>query len=236
MSDYPLEATFVGTGKAYECQFSLKGKSVRDIVLNGQLKIIRPDLCDIEGVTFGNDCVVKAAMMKNVTLGDRVRIYGPANIYGNDKSPTKIGNDSRVATYVEIQNGVSIGERCKISSHSFLCEGVTIDDEVFVGHGVMFTNDLWPASVNDKHELKGPNDWTCTPTYVGKGVSIGSGAKVLCGIKIGDYAQIGLGAVVVKDVQPYSLVVGNPARRIKTLTPNDIIRIQQGKTPGYKED
>lgn len=229
---YSREIDFVGKGVPWPYADTML--DVR-LAKGEKLKVIRPDLCDIEGVTFGKDCVVKAAFLKNVTLGDRVRIYGPANVYGNDKSQTKIGNDSRVATYVEIQNGVTIGERCKISSHSFLCEGVSIDDEVFVGHGVMFTNDIWPASVNDKHELKGPNDWTCTPTYVGKGVSIGSGAKILCGTKIGEYAQIGLGAVVTKDVKPYAVVVGNPARKVRMLTPEDIKLIQQGKSPN-KED
>jgi acetyltransferase-like isoleucine patch superfamily enzyme len=121
---------------------------------------------------------------------------------------------------VEIQKDVRVGNRCKISSHSFLCEGVTLEDEVFVGHNVTFINDLYPRSTNEGGEMKTEKDWTCTPTVVKKGASIGSSATVLCGITIGERAVVGAGAVVTKDVPPYAVVAGNPARILKTIPRN----------------
>lgn len=146
----------------------------------------------------------------SVKFGENVQVYAFTNLYG-----CEIGDESKIGTFVEIQKGAKIGRRCKISSHSFLCEGVTIEDGVFVGHGVMFTNDLLPRSTNPNGELKGNADWTCTPTLVRKGASIGSNATILCGVTIGERAMIGAGSVVVKDVPADAVVVGNPARVIK---------------------
>src|SRR5256885_3803204 len=126
----------------------------------------------------------------DVKLGQGVRIYGFTNLYG-----CEIGDDVKIGTFVEIQKGARIGARCKISSHTFICEGVTLEEEVFVGHGVMFTNDLFPRATNASGGLQTESDWTCIPTVVKRGASIGSGATLLCGITIGEGAMIGAGAV-----------------------------------------
>ena len=146
---------------------------------------------------------------KNVTLGEGVRIFKPdmVNIYG-----CTIGDESTVGPFVEIQAGVSIGKRCKISSHSFICEGVTLEDEVFVGHGVMFTNDLYPRSTNPDGSLKSGDDWELVETRIKKRAGIGSNATILAGVTIGENAIIGAGAVVTKDVPDYAIVVGVPAK------------------------
>src|SRR4051812_8885905 len=143
----------------------------------------------------------------SVKLGQRVALNAFTNLYG-----CQIGDDVKIGTFVEIQKGVKIGSRCKISSHSFICEGVTIEDEVFVGHNVTFTNDLYPRATNTDGSLKTEKDWTCTPTLVKRGASIGSSATLLCGIIIGEYAVIGAGSVVTKDVPDHTVVAGNPAR------------------------
>jgi UDP-2-acetamido-3-amino-2,3-dideoxy-glucuronate N-acetyltransferase len=117
-----------------------------------------------------------------------------------------------IGPFVEIQSGVKVGQRCKIQSHSFLCEGVTIEDEVFVGHGVMFTNDRFPRSTNNDGSLKTSDDWSLEQTLVKKGAAIGSGATILCGLTIGVNALIGAGATVTKDVPDYAIVTGSPAR------------------------
>ena len=148
----------------------------------------------------------------DVKLGTGVRIFGFTNLYG-----CEIGDHVKIGTFVEIQKGAKIGNRCKISSHSFICEGVTLEDEVFVGHNVTFTNDLFPRATNAAGELQSEADWKCIPTLVKKGASIGSGATLLCGITVGEYAVIGAGSVVTKDVPPYSVVVGNPAKVLKLL-------------------
>jgi acetyltransferase-like isoleucine patch superfamily enzyme len=145
----------------------------------------------------------------NVKLGRNVRIFGFTNLYG-----CEIGDDSKIGTFVEIQKGARIGARCKISSHSFICEGVTLEDEVFVGHGVIFTNDLFPRATNADGSPKGESDWKCVPTLVKRGASIGSGATLLCGITVGEGAMIGAGSVVTKDVPPGAVVAGNPARPV----------------------
>ncbi|HEY4301495.1 MAG TPA: acyltransferase [Candidatus Didemnitutus sp.] len=145
----------------------------------------------------------------DVKVGQGVRIYGFTNLYG-----CEIGDESKIGTFVEIQRGAKIGRRCKISSHTFICEGVTIEDEVFVGHGVMFTNDLFPRATNPDGSPQTDADWKCLPTLVKKGVTIGSGATLLCGITIGERALIGAGAVVTKDVPPGATVVGNPAKPV----------------------
>lgn len=145
----------------------------------------------------------------SVKLGRDVKIYSFVNLYG-----CEIGDETKIGTFVEIQKGVLVGRRCKISSHTFICEGVKIEDEVFVGHGVMFTNDLFPRATNPDGSMQADKDWTCIPTLVKKGASIGSGATVLCGITIGEGAIVGAGAVVTKDVPAGATVVGNPARLV----------------------
>lgn len=147
----------------------------------------------------------------DVVLGERVAIYAFVNLYG-----CTIGSDCKIGTFVEIQRGVSIGNHVKISSHSFVCEGVTIEDNVFVGHGVMFINDRYPrATANGR--LQTADDWQLIPTTVKRDASIGSNATILCGVTIGEGALVGAGSVVTKDVPPYTVVVGNPARVVRTL-------------------
>jgi len=148
----------------------------------------------------------------NVKLGQGVRIFGFANLYG-----CEIGDEVKIGTFVEIQKGVKVGKRCKISSHSFLCEGVMLEDEVFIGHNVTFINDLYPRATTAGGALQTEKDWKCVPTLVKKGASIGSSATVLCGITIGEGAVVGAGSVVTKDVPPNTVVAGNPARVLKTL-------------------
>jgi acetyltransferase-like isoleucine patch superfamily enzyme len=143
----------------------------------------------------------------DVVLGRDVRLAAFVNLYG-----CSIGDETRIGTFVEVQRGASIGRRCKIQSHSFICEGVEIADEVFVGHGVMFTNDRHPAAVNADGSLKGGDDWKCERTRIERRASIGSGATLLCGITVGEGALIGAGAVVTRDVPPGAVVAGNPAR------------------------
>ncbi len=144
----------------------------------------------------------------NVVLGEGVKIFQPdlVNLYG-----CKIGDDSKIGAFVEIQKNAFIGKRCKISSHTFVCEGVTIEDDVFVGHGVMFTNDLLPRATTDGR-LQTEEDWKVVPTFVKRGASIGSGAVILAGITIGENAMIGAGAVVTHDVPDNRVAKGVPAR------------------------
>ena len=144
----------------------------------------------------------------DVVLGERVAIFHPTlvNLYG-----CHIGDDTKIGTFVEIQKNAVIGRRCKISSHTFVCEGVTIEDDVFVGHGVMFINDRRPRATADGR-LQTEDDWSVVPTLVKRGASIGSGAAILCGVTIGEKAMIGAGAVVTRDVAPGETVAGVPAR------------------------
>ena len=146
----------------------------------------------------------------DVVLGERVRIYGFVNLYG-----CTIGNDSRIGTFVEIQRGAQVGARCKISSHTFICEGVEIEDEVFVGHGVMFINDRRPRATNLDGTPQSPEDWTLERTRVGRQASIGSGAIIMCGVVIGARAMIGAGAVVTRNVAAGETVAGVPARVLR---------------------
>jgi acetyltransferase-like isoleucine patch superfamily enzyme len=146
----------------------------------------------------------------DVKLGRDVRIFAFVNLYG-----CEIGDETKIGTFVEIQKGATIGSRCKISSHTFVCEGVTIESEVFVGHGVTFINDRNPMATNAAGELQTEADWECQKTVVKRGASIGSGVTVLGGITIGEMAVIGAGSVVTKDVPPHTTVVGNPARPLK---------------------
>jgi acetyltransferase-like isoleucine patch superfamily enzyme len=145
-----------------------------------------------------------------VKLGSGVRIFGFTNLYG-----CELGDDVTVGTFVEIQKGAKIGNRCKISSHTFICEGVTIEDEVFVGHNVTFINDRLPRATNADGSLQTADDWKCVPTLVKRGASIGSGATLLCGVTVGENSIIGAGSVVTKDVPPNTVVAGNPARMLR---------------------
>jgi UDP-2-acetamido-3-amino-2,3-dideoxy-glucuronate N-acetyltransferase len=148
----------------------------------------------------------------NVKIGNGVRIFNFVNAYG-----CSIDDNSKVGAFVEIQKGASIGKNCKISSHTFICEGVHIADNCFVGHGVMFTNDLFPRATNPDGSAQTEADWTLVETHVKKGASIGSNATILCGITIGENALIGAGAMVTKDVPDNAVVAGNPAKIIKYL-------------------
>lgn len=148
----------------------------------------------------------------SVVLGERVAIFHPdlVNLYG-----CRIGDDTKIGSFVEIQKNAQVGSRCKISSHTFICEGVTIEDECFVGHGVVFINDRRPEAVNADGSPKTEADWKVVPTRVGRRASIGSGAVILCGVTIGEGALVGAGAVVTKDVPPGAVVAGSPARLLR---------------------
>jgi acetyltransferase-like isoleucine patch superfamily enzyme len=146
-------------------------------------------------------------------LGKNVRIYDFTNLYG-----CEIGDDVKIGTFVEIQKGSKIGNRCKVSSHTFICEGVILEDDVFIGHGVTFTNDRYPRATNPNGQLQTEADWKCVGTLVKRGASVGSGATLLCGITVGENALIGAGSVVTRDVPPGAVVAGNPARVLKKLS------------------
>jgi acetyltransferase-like isoleucine patch superfamily enzyme len=148
----------------------------------------------------------------DVKLGSNVRIFAFTNLYG-----CEIGDDVKIGTFVEIQKGARIGNRCKISSHTFICEGVTLEDGVFIGHNVTFTNDLFPRATNPGGALQTESDWKCIPTLVKRGASIGSGATLLCGVTVGERSVVGAGSVVTRNVPPGTIVAGNPARVIRTL-------------------
>jgi UDP-2-acetamido-3-amino-2,3-dideoxy-glucuronate N-acetyltransferase len=152
----------------------------------------------------------------NVQLGEGVVIHQPdlVNMYG-----CKIGGGTRIGPFVEIQSDVTVGANCKISSHSFLCSGVAIEDGVFIGHGVMFINDLYPKAVNDDGSLQSASDWVCLPTRVQRNASIGSNATILGGVQIGGHALVAAGAVVTHDVPDYAIVAGVPAKIVGTLEP-----------------
>lgn len=145
----------------------------------------------------------------DVQLGEGVAIYHPhlVNLYG-----CKIGAGTKIGTFVEVQKGASIGANCKISSHTFICEGVDIEDGVFIGHGVMFTNDIYPKAVDENGSLQTEADWQVVRTHIKTRAAIGSNATLLCGITVGEGALVGAGAVVTKDVPPYAIVAGVPAR------------------------
>ena len=143
----------------------------------------------------------------DVKLGCGVKLFAFVNLYG-----CEIGDETKIGTFVEIQKGAKVGPRCKISSHTFICEGVTLESEVFVGHGVTFINDRIPRATAADGQLQSEEDWDCQTTLVKRGASIGSGATLLGGITVGENAVIGAGSVVTKDVPPDTTVVGNPAR------------------------
>ena len=148
----------------------------------------------------------------DVKLGQNVKIFAFVNLYG-----CIIGDNTKIGTFVEIQKGAVIGKNCKISSHTFICEGVTVEDEVFIGHGVTFINDLYPRATTPEGQLQSEQDWKVIPTVVKKRASIGSGATILAGVTIGEGAIVGAGSVVTKDVPPRTVVAGNPARVLRTL-------------------
>src|SRR5215831_1610352 len=147
----------------------------------------------------------------DVRLGKGVQIHHPEliNLYG-----CLIGKDSKIGAFVEIQKNAVVGARCKVSSHTFICEGVTMEDEVFVGHGVMFINDKFPRATTNDGKLQGPADWKVEPTRICQRASIGSNATILCGLTIGEGETIGAGAVVTQDVPPKAIVAGVPARSV----------------------
>jgi acetyltransferase-like isoleucine patch superfamily enzyme len=149
----------------------------------------------------------------SVKLGRDVVIRDFVNLYG-----CEVGDNSRIGTFVEIQKGARIGCNCKIQSHTFVCEGVTIEDNVFIGHNVTFINDLFPRAICEDGRLQGDQDWVCVPTVVRSGASIGSSVTILCGVTIGENALVGAGSVVVKDVPPGAVVAGNPARVLRMIT------------------
>lgn len=149
------------------------------------------------------------AIAPDVVIGEGTRVFRFVNLYG-----CRIGRDCKIGTFVEIQKGAVIGDRCKISSHTFICEGVTIEDGVFVGHNVTFINDLFPRATAGG-DLQTEDDWECIPTRVGEGASIGSSATILAGVTIGPGAMIGAGSVVTKDVPAGAVVAGNPARILR---------------------
>ncbi len=150
----------------------------------------------------------------DVVLGRDVRLHAFVNLYG-----CSIGDETRIGTFVEVQKGARIGRRVKVSSHTFICEGVTIEDEVFIGHGVMFTNDRYPRATAGDGRPQTEADWPCIPTLVRRGASIGSNATILCGVTIGERAIVGAGAVVTHDVPAGAIVAGVPARVLRQLEP-----------------
>jgi UDP-2-acetamido-3-amino-2,3-dideoxy-glucuronate N-acetyltransferase len=160
---------------------------------------------------MGSVIPANACVASDVKLGDNVRLAPFVNLYG-----CSIGDDSRLGAFVEVQRDVEIGARCKISSHTFICSGVTIEDEVFVGHGVVFINDRYPRATNADGSPQNESDWNLERTVVRRGASIGSGAIILCGVEIGEGAMIGAGALVTRNVPARTLVAGHPARPFHT--------------------
>jgi acetyltransferase-like isoleucine patch superfamily enzyme len=150
----------------------------------------------------------------DVTLGKGVRMAKFVNLYGCD-----IGDETKIGAFVEIQRSAKVGCRCKISSHTFICEGVTIEDRVFIGHGVTFINDSYPRATTPTGALQTPDDWKVESTLVKKGASIGSGATILSNVTIGENAIVGAGSVVTHDVPPNVIVAGNPARVLRRIDP-----------------
>jgi UDP-2-acetamido-3-amino-2,3-dideoxy-glucuronate N-acetyltransferase len=150
--------------------------------------------------------------LNDVKLGADVKIYSFVNAYG-----CEIGDETRIGAFVEIQKNVKIGRRCKVSSHSFLCEGVTLEDNVFIGHGVMFTNDKYPRATSADGLPQNETDWTVVPISVKKGASIGSNATILAGVTIGEGAIVGAGSVVTRDVAARTIVAGVPAKLLRSV-------------------
>jgi acetyltransferase-like isoleucine patch superfamily enzyme len=149
----------------------------------------------------------------DVKLGKDVAIYNFVNLYG-----CSIDDGSKIGSYVEVQKNVSIGKNCKISSHTFICEGVEIEDNVFIGHGVMFTNDLYPRATTIDGSMQTEQDWKVIPTYIRKNASVGSGVTILAGVEIGENAIVGAGSVVTKSIPANAIVAGNPAKVIRMIS------------------
>jgi acetyltransferase-like isoleucine patch superfamily enzyme len=154
------------------------------------------------------------AITPNVKLGNGVKLSKFINLYG-----CEIGDNTKIGAFVEIQKNATVGKNCKVSSHTFVCEGVTIEDDVFIGHGVTFVNDTFPRATAEGGNLQTEQDWKVELTLVKKGASIGSGATILSNVVIGENAIVGAGSVVTRDVPPNTIVVGNPARVLRTITP-----------------
>ena len=152
------------------------------------------------------------SIAQDVKLGANVKLSKFINLYG-----CSVGDNTKIGACVEIQKNAHIGANCKISSHTFICEGVFVEDHAFIGHGVMFINDKYPRSANEDGSLQTEADWKVVKTYIRKGASIGSNATILCGVTIGEGAIVGAGSVVTKDVPPKTIVVGNPAKKIRTI-------------------
>jgi acetyltransferase-like isoleucine patch superfamily enzyme len=149
----------------------------------------------------------------SVKLGKGVKLSQFINLYG-----CEVGDGTKIGAFVEIQKNASVGKNCKISSHSFICEGVTIEDGVFIGHGVMFINDSFPRAVTEGGEMQTEKDWKVEHTLIKKGASVGSGSTILANVTVGENALVGAGSVVTKDVPPNAIVVGNPARVLRMIT------------------
>ncbi len=160
---------------------------------------------------------IKGLFMKklaaDVKLGQGVAIQDFVNLYG-----CQIGDHSKIGPFVEIQKGSTIGKNCKISSHTFICEGVTVEDNVFIGHNVTFINDRYPRATTADGKLQSEQDWTCIPTVIKRGCSIGSSATLMCGVTVGEGSIVGAGSMVVEDVAPHTIVAGNPARPLRILS------------------
>jgi acetyltransferase-like isoleucine patch superfamily enzyme len=148
----------------------------------------------------------------DVKLGQGAKVFAFVNLYG-----CTIGDNTKVGTFVEIQKNAVIGANCKISSHTFICEGVTIEDDVFIGHNVTFINDMYPRSTAEGGGLQTEADWKVVPTFIKKGASVGSSATILAGVTVGEGAIVGAGSVVTKDVPPWTIVAGNPARLLRSI-------------------
>ncbi len=148
----------------------------------------------------------------DVRLGRGVKLFAFVNLYG-----CEIGDNTKIGTFVEVQKGAKIGRNCKISSHTFICEGVTIEDDVFIGHNVTFINDMYPRATVEGGALQTEADWVCIPTLIKKGASVGSSTTLLAGITVGEKAIVGAGSVVTRDVPPNTIVAGNPARILRKV-------------------
>ena len=161
---------------------------------------------------FINDDSPKRSL-KNVKIGNNVKIFNFVNAY-----ECEIGSNTKIGAFVEIQKNVIIGEYCKVSSHSFICEGVHIEDRVFIGHNVSFINDKYPRATNESGDLQNENDWKVVETFVKKGASIGTSSTIMAGITIGEGAIVGAGSVVTKNVPPRTIVAGNPAKVLRKIS------------------
>jgi UDP-2-acetamido-3-amino-2,3-dideoxy-glucuronate N-acetyltransferase len=162
--------------------------------------------------TIPDSAMTVRSIAPDVKLGTNVKIYDFVNLCG-----CEIGDESKIGTFVEIQRGARVGKRVKISSHTFICEGVEIEDNVFVGHGVTFINDRFPRATNADGTIQTDADWTMVPTVVRRGATIGSGSTILCGVEIGADAIVGAGSVVTQSVPPRTIVAGNPARVLREV-------------------